>query len=86
MGECKGNFEGFVMGNEQQNLSQLIHPLSAVRKSDKIVVPRMVRGRGRPRLTWEYVVQQDMNIYNLNEHIALDCADWRKRIHTADPN
>ena len=57
-----------------------------VRKSDKIVVPGMVRGRGRPRLTWEYVVQQDMNIYNLNEHIALNRADWRKRVHTADPN
>lgn len=57
-----------------------------VRKSDRIVVPGDGRGRGRPKLTWESVVKHDMNIFNLSEHIALDRAEWRKRIHTADPN
>ena len=56
-----------------------------VRKSDRIVVLGDVRGRSRPRLTWESVGKHDMNKYNLIEHIALDRVEWRKRICTADP-
>ena len=48
-------------------------------------MPGDVRGRDRPRLTWESVVKQNMSIHDLTEHIALDGVEWRKRIHIANP-
>ena len=43
-----------------------------------------VKGRNRPRLIWELVVKQDMNIFYLTENIALDQAEWKRGIHIAD--
>ena len=31
-------------------------------------------------------MNNDMNICNLREHIALDRVEWRRKIHIVDPN
>ena len=41
---------------------------------------------GEPKLTLDAVVKNDMIGLNLNEHLAVDRAQWRKRIHVAHPN
>jgi len=56
-----------------------------VRKSDRIVVSGEARGRGRPKLTWVEVVNKDMRIMNVTEHMVLNRAEWRNMIHVADP-
>jgi len=55
-----------------------------VRKSDMITISGKRRGRGRPKLSWIDVIK-DMHVMNVTEHIALDWAEWRPRIHVADP-
>ena len=47
-----------------------------VRKSMKIDVERS-RGRGRPRMTWEKVVERDMKARGLERKDAEDHAKWR---------
>ena len=44
------------------------------------------RWRDRPKLTLDAVVKKDMIELNLGEHLAIDRAQWRKRIHVADSN
>ena len=46
------------------------------RKNDRIILKRNSRGRGRPKLNWDVVL-------NLTKHIALDRAEWRKMIQTS---
>ena len=45
------------------------------RKNDRTILNRSSRGRGRPKLNWDVVL-------NLTKHIALDRAEWRKMIQT----
>jgi len=47
------------------------HLDASVRKSDRIVVFGEARGRGRPKLTWVEVVNKDMRIMNVTEHMVL---------------
>ena len=44
------------------------------------------RGRGRPKLTLDAVVKNDMIGLNFSEHMGFDRAQWHKKIHIADPN
>ena len=44
------------------------------------------RRRSRPNLTLDVVVKNDMSGLNLNQYLALDRTQWRKKIHVADPN
>ena len=61
-------------------------PLSApVRKSDLINIDGSARGRGRPKLTWWDIIRKDMISCGLSEEIALNRAEWKNRIHVADP-
>ena len=58
-------------------------PLDAiVKKSDEINGNGNAKGKGRPKLTWDVVVRNDMNLLNL----AFVSAEWQKRIHVADSN
>ena len=51
-----------------------------VNQINKITVIEMLGGR--VDLTWVVVVRNDINLLNLNEHIALsNGAEWRQRIH-----
>ena len=59
---------------------------AVVRKSDRVVVDNSTRSRGRPKLTLEAVVMKDLSLLDLHDHVALDRAQWRKRIHIADTN
>ena len=60
-------------------------PLNAsIRKSDLLIVYENDRGRGRSKITWEEIIKKDITIYNLSVNLALDSAEWRKKIHVAD--
>ena len=59
---------------------------AVVKKSDNIIVEGHTRGRGRPKLTLKAVVRKDLRALNITEHEALDRAQWKNRIHVADPN
>ena len=58
----------------------------AVRKTELLTVEGDTKGRGRPKLTWSGIIRKDMSVCGLNEDIVHDRAEWRKRIHVADPN
>ena len=61
-------------------------PMTApVRRSETIQVEGARRNRGRPKLTWVEVVKRDMASCNLTADKALNRAEWRDRIHVADP-
>lgn len=51
-----------------------------------VAVDHTTKKRGRPKLTLEAVVQTGLSFSDIKEHDALDSAQWRKRIHVADPN
>jgi hypothetical protein len=56
-----------------------------VKRADRIALGSNATGRGRPKLTLDAVVRKDLSIIGLCEQGALDRAQWRKRIHVADP-
>jgi len=45
-----------------------------VKKSDMIAVDSRVRGRGRPKLTLDAVLQKDLGLLNLSDEVTLDRA------------
>ena len=47
---------------------------AVIRKSNMIIGSNDIRERGRPKLTLDAVVKNDMIGLNLNEHLALDRA------------
>ena len=59
---------------------------AVVRRSDMIIGNDNTRMRGRSKLTLNAVVKNDMIELNLDEHLALDRTQWRKKIHVADFN
>ena len=58
---------------------------AVVKRADMIDLGSNTMGRGRPKLTLDTVVRKDMNMLGLSEQVALDRAQWKKRIHVADP-
>ncbi|KAI8537727.1 hypothetical protein RHMOL_Rhmol09G0047400 [Rhododendron molle] len=56
-----------------------------VKRADRITLDSNATGRGRPKLTLDAVVHKDMSLLGLCEQVALDRAQWWKRIHVADP-
>ena len=61
-------------------------PLSApVRKNDLVNIDDSPRDRGRPKLTWWDIIRKDMISCGLSEEIALNRAEWKNRIHVANP-
>ena len=63
------------------------NPIDAVvRRRNIIIGSDDTRGRGRTKLTFNAVVKNDRIGLNLNEHLALNRAQWRKRIRLANPN
>ncbi|KAL4179082.1 hypothetical protein AMTRI_Chr13g118290 [Amborella trichopoda] len=57
-----------------------------VKRCELVQVEGLKRARGRPKQTWLEVVQNNMGTYGLTEDMALNKAEWRTRIHAADPN
>ena len=43
------------------------------------------RGRGRPRLTWEEAVKNDLKEWNVSKELALDMSAWKLAIHVSEP-
>ncbi|KAM1689870.1 hypothetical protein TB2_031123 [Malus domestica] len=43
------------------------------------------RGRGRPRITLEETLRKDLEYLDLTEDMTQNRAQWRSRIHIADP-
>lgn len=41
--------------------------------------------RGRPKLTWEESIRNDLTRLNINTNIVRNREIWRMRIHVADP-
>jgi hypothetical protein len=58
------------------------HPV----KSCQAVVISGDRPVGRPRKVWWDVVQSDMDMLNISERDALDCAKWRRAIQMSAAN
>ena len=56
-----------------------------VRRCDSIQLDKSRRTRGRPKMRWLDVIKNDMNILHLSANLAMDRAQWRDRIHVADP-
>ena len=50
-----------------------------MQKGDRIEVYGDVRGRRRPKLTWESIVKNDMILLNLIEHISLNRVGMKKK-------
>ena len=51
-----------------------------VRRLEKWRSDGIVRGRGRPKKTWWRVVESDMSLLGIEENMAVDRAEWRRRI------
>lgn len=56
-----------------------------VKRVDRIVLSSNAMGRGRPKLTLDVAKRKDTSL-RLSEQVALDGAQWEKRIHIVDPN
>ena len=59
---------------------------AVVKRMDMITLGRNAQGRRRPKLTLDAVVRKDLSILGLSNETTLDRAQWRKKIHVADPN
>ena len=57
--------------------------LAPVRKVELLTVEGK-RGRGRPRLTWDEHVRQDLTELHLSEDMIFDRSTWRRRIKVQD--
>ena len=51
-----------------------------------IVFNDNTRERGRPKITLDAVVKEDMIGLNISEHLTSHRVQWSKRIDVADPN
>ena len=61
-------------------------PIDApVRKVENIELGMGKRGRGRPRLTWDRVIEHDLRYLRISEELTQNRIEWRQRIHAADP-
>ncbi|KAM1471250.1 hypothetical protein ACFXTO_042189 [Malus domestica] len=56
-----------------------------VRRCDYGTEVRGRRGRGRPRKTLEKTLRKDLEYLDLTEDMTQNRAQWRSRIHIADP-
>ena len=55
-----------------------------VRRVEKIDIEQGKKLRGRPKMTCMEVVKKDMKLLELEERMAADRNDWRRRIHVLD--
>ncbi|XP_050137092.1 uncharacterized protein LOC126612666 [Malus sylvestris] len=58
---------------------------ASVRRCDYGTEVRGRRGRGRPRKTLEETLRKDLEYLDLTEDMTQNRAQWRSRIHIADP-
>ncbi|KAM1358540.1 hypothetical protein ACFXTH_045642 [Malus domestica] len=56
-----------------------------VRRCDYGIEVQGRRGRGRPRKTLEETLRKDLEYLDLTENMTQNRAQWRSRIHIADP-
>ncbi|KAK9689951.1 hypothetical protein RND81_09G093700 [Saponaria officinalis] len=57
-------------------------PMNApVRRLETWGTEKVVRGRGRPKLTWLRVIEHDMRFLGLDEGMVMERAQWREMIH-----
>lgn len=47
---------------------------------------RSERRSGIPKMIWREVVSKDLQILNVNADMVSNKAEWRLKIHMADPN
>ena len=55
-----------------------------VRKCEALDFLQYKRGRGRPKISWNEVIRNDMKSLGLTENMAQDRNMWRARIKIAD--
>ncbi|KAL0907479.1 hypothetical protein M5K25_021893 [Dendrobium thyrsiflorum] len=55
------------------------------RKVEVLGLTYVKRGRDRPKKTWFENIRNDLSLLDLNENLTFNRAQWRKRIHVADP-
>ncbi|KAM2298110.1 hypothetical protein ACFXTI_000109 [Malus domestica] len=61
-------------------------PIDApVRRYDYEIEVQGRRGKGRPRKTLEETLRKDLELLDLMEDMIQNRAQWRSRIHVADP-
>ncbi|KAK8944698.1 hypothetical protein KSP39_PZI008342 [Platanthera zijinensis] len=91
--ECIGDKTGVTSIAEKIQEAQLRwfghvqrRPLEApVRRCESLVTRHAKRGRGRPIKTWNETIRKDMMYLGNSESMTQDRAQWRQRIHIADP-
>ncbi|CAN6695366.1 unnamed protein product [Malus baccata var. baccata] len=73
-----------IEGKMREN--QFRRPTDApVRRCDYGTEVQGRRGRGRPRKTLEETLRKDLEYLDLTEDMTQNRAQWRSRIHIADP-
>ena len=82
MVENNGETVGQIKRKINKNEKKINIPVT---RSETIQVECARKTRGRPKLTWVEVVKRDMAACNLTADKALNRAEWRNRIHVADP-
>ena len=48
-------------------------------------VDNVKRGRSRPKLTWDELVERDLKDWNISKEIALNRSAWRLAINVPEP-
>ena len=48
-------------------------------------VDNVKRGRGRPKLTWDELVERDLKDWNISKEIVLDRSAWRLAVNVPEP-
>ena len=57
---------------------------ASVRRCEEIDLAQFKRGRGRPKMSWNAVIRNDMKYLGLTEDMAQDRNVWRFRIKIVD--
>ncbi|PKA64424.1 ataxia telangiectasia mutated family protein [Apostasia shenzhenica] len=61
-------------------------PIEApVRKIELLDFAHVQKGRGRPKKTRQKTIRSDLSYLNLDKNLITDRAQWKQRIHVADP-
>ncbi|PKA52309.1 integrator complex subunit 11 [Apostasia shenzhenica] len=61
-------------------------PIEApVRKIELLDFAHVQRGKGRPKKTWQETIRSDLSYLNLDKNLVTDRAQWKQRIHVANP-
>ena len=63
----------------------LCRPVDAPITRGRLLEIEGKRERGRRKLSWEEIIRRDLKDLNLNDNIAYNRLEWKRRIHVPNP-